>query len=282
MSFDASLPGAEVLLGISKDGKLVTTARYSAKESVGVSLLVAISCLSLIAVLGLLVLMGVAAWSNRTSENKNYFFRTNVAVYFICLLFADLIQAFASIMNARWVQSGGVEHGQFCTVQGVLKHLSDIESAAWSFVISAQTFCLLFYQLQSPRWVGWVVLGSVNALMVVLTVLGPASYKTMTNGGFYGVSGYWCWITSEYSLARMTLDYMILFLSASLSFILYTLVFFRLRGNIVVTGWHVRFRMLGKDESGWRGRERANSSALSVARQMILSPCCHHHCIVGI
>ena len=36
-----------------------TVATYSTKESVGVSLLIATSCLSLVAVLGLLVLMGV-------------------------------------------------------------------------------------------------------------------------------------------------------------------------------------------------------------------------------
>ena len=63
-----------------------------------------------------------------------------------------------------------------------------------------------------------------------------------------------------------------MFLSAFLSFVLYALVFFRLRGNIVVSGWHVRFRMLEEDESGWRGREHASSRALSVAKQMLLYP----------
>ena len=43
-------------------------------------------------------------------------------------------------------------------------------------VISVQTFCLLFYQLQAPRWVGWVVLGSATALTATLTLLGPAIY----------------------------------------------------------------------------------------------------------
>ena len=51
-------------------------------------------------------------------------------------------------------------------------------------MISAQTFCLLFYQFQSPRWVGWVVLGFVNGLMVMLTFLGPAIYRTNANGDF--------------------------------------------------------------------------------------------------
>jgi hypothetical protein len=47
-----------------------------------------------------------------------------------------------------------------------------------------QTFSLLFYQLHSPRWVGWVVLGFTNGLMIMLTFLGPAIYRTKTNGDF--------------------------------------------------------------------------------------------------
>lgn len=263
---------AEIFLGITMDGNLMATAKYSHRESVGVSLLIATSCLSLAAVLGLLVLMGVAAWSNRSSECKNYFFRSNVAPYFLCLLLADLIQAIASIMNARWLQLGGVQKGDFCTTQAVLKQVSDVGSAIWSLVVSAQTFCLLFFQLHSPRWVGWVVLGFSNGLVVMFAFLGPAIYRTEAKGDFYGISGYWCWITAEYDMARVSVDYLILFLSSLLSFILYSLVFFRLRGNIVVTGWHVRFRLLEKDESGWRGRQHADSHALRIAKQMILHP----------
>lgn len=250
----------------------MTSAEYTSKESVGVSLLVVTSCLSLTAVLGLFVLLAAAAWSNRTSKSKIHFFRSNVASYFICLLVADLIQAIASIMNARWVQLGGVHEGQFCTTQAVLKQISDVGAAIWSLVVSVQTFCLLFYQLQSPRWVGYTVLGFANSLVIIFTFLGPVVYKNKPGGDFYGISGYWCWVTAEYDMARMTLDYMVLFLSSTLSFILYTLVFFRLRGNIVVTGWHVRFRMLEKDESGWRGRQHADTQALSIAKQMILHP----------
>jgi hypothetical protein len=58
MSYDNSLLGAG-LLNISKDGTLITVAKYSTKESMGVSALIVISCLSLVAILGLLVLMTV-------------------------------------------------------------------------------------------------------------------------------------------------------------------------------------------------------------------------------
>ena len=60
MSFSPPLPGMNLFLDVSKDGNLVTAVEYSNKESVGVSILIATSCLSLVAVLGLLVLMGVS------------------------------------------------------------------------------------------------------------------------------------------------------------------------------------------------------------------------------
>lgn len=58
-----------------------------------------------------------------------------------------------------------------------------------------------------------------------------------------------------------------MFLSAAFTFILYALVFFRMRGNIVVNGWYMRFRINRND--GWRGRDFAGDSALTVARQML-------------
>lgn len=51
-------------------------------------------------------------------------------------------------------------------------------------IISTQTFCLLFYQLHSPRWVVWVILGFANGLVVMFTLLGPAIYKTKARGDF--------------------------------------------------------------------------------------------------
>lgn len=49
----------ELLVDMSGDGKHILTAIYSADESAGVSILVVISCFSLVAVVGLLVIMVV-------------------------------------------------------------------------------------------------------------------------------------------------------------------------------------------------------------------------------
>jgi hypothetical protein len=62
-----------------------------------------------------------------------------------------------------------------------------------------------------------------------------------------------------------------MFLAAFFSFSLYTMIFLRLRGNLVRTGWRVRFR--SSSEAGtanWRGRKSEDDQAMAIARQMLL------------
>ena len=61
MTFDTSLdPG--LLLVMSSDGKRILSATYSSDQVAGVLVLVIVSCFSLIAVMGLLVLMAVGIY----------------------------------------------------------------------------------------------------------------------------------------------------------------------------------------------------------------------------
>jgi hypothetical protein len=62
-----------------------------------------------------------------------------------------------------------------------------------------------------------------------------------------------------------------MFMSAGFSFILYSLVFLRLRGNIVVSGWYIAFRKANKSKNAsWRGRDFADNQMMTIARQMML------------
>jgi hypothetical protein len=58
-----------------------------------------------------------------------------------------------------------------------------------------------------------------------------------------------------------------MFLSAFLSFVLYMLVFLKLRGNIVVDGWRTRFQKRSS-ASGWGAG--GDDRMLSIARTMLL------------
>lgn len=62
-----------------------------------------------------------------------------------------------------------------------------------------------------------------------------------------------------------------MFLAAFVSFILYILIFLRLRGNVVRNGWRIRFRRTSEaGTANWRGRKFADDQAMRIARQMLL------------
>jgi len=190
---------------------------YTTREEHGVTLLVVISCFSLVAVVGLLSAISLSAFNTRSSRDQHLFVRTHVAAYFVSLLVSDLIQAIGSILNARWLRDMAVEVGGLCTLQGVLKQTADVATAFWTLVIAIHTFALLFLELKSSRFTllttliaGWSGIGAI-------VIAGPAALNTRQHGPFYGVSGYWCWISPNYPTSRVTLDYICSWLPCSAS-----------------------------------------------------------------
>ncbi|KAI0331452.1 hypothetical protein GY45DRAFT_616878 [Cubamyces sp. BRFM 1775] len=184
----------------------------------------------------------VSAYNTRHSTSRNLFVRSHVAAYFISMLVCEVMQTVGSIMNVRWFQQMSVTFEPYCTAQGVLKHLSDVGTAYWSLIIAMNTFWILFLRWKLRRFVlisalvgGWCAIGAIVSA-------GPAAIQKVERGPFYAISGYWCWIQDEYPSERITLDYMIMFISALLSFSMYILVFLRLRGNVMLHGWRLSFR----------------------------------------
>ncbi|KAJ7124978.1 hypothetical protein C8R44DRAFT_781958 [Mycena epipterygia] len=249
--------------------ELLVRMAYTAREVQGVTVLVVISCFSLIAVVGLLLVIALSAFNTRSSLDQHLFVRTHVAAYFISLLLSDLIQALGSILNARWIHDMAVVYGDLCVLQGVLKQLADVSTAFWTLVIAIHTFCLLFLELKPGRFVLLATLIAGWFGIATIVIAGPAALDTRHRGPFYGVSGYWCWISPQYPTSRITLDYMFMFMAALFSFILYSLIFLRMRGNVVVTGRRISVRWTGI--SAWRGKQ-FEGQALAIARQMLLYP----------
>lgn len=60
-----------------------------------------------------------------------------------------------------------------------------------------------------------------------------------------------------------------MFVSAFLSFVLYLLIFFRLRGNIVPKGWRLKFQ---KRRIFPSQAETTDGSIIAVAKMMLLYP----------
>ncbi|KIJ43393.1 hypothetical protein M422DRAFT_145125, partial [Sphaerobolus stellatus SS14] len=165
-------------------------------------------------------------------RSKHQFVRSSVGPFFISLILSDLLQAIGSVMNIRWMLIMGVEPGHFCIAQAALKQTGNLGTALWSLVIAFHTFSLLFLRRPISRKLSCITFFAVWIFLGIIIMLGPVIIENNKKGPFWGVSGYWCWITNSYHIEQLTNEYLFMFITVGLSFVLYTLIFLRLRGNI--------------------------------------------------
>lgn len=253
-----------IVLSITlEDGSFPVISTYTVSQSRAVIALVVASCISLIATVGLLSAIAISAFNTRMVKDPNMFVRTHVVFYFISLLLSDMLQAIGSIMNSAWVTEQAVIYDSLCTAQGVIKQTADVGIALWSLVIATRTFLVLFLRVPHKRYTMWITLIANWSLLGAIVIAGPATASDKL-GPFYGISGIWCWISPNYSTKRIALDYMVMFISALLAFILYLLVFLKMRG-IVRAQAH-------STSVASAGRERNEKYEHKLARQMLLYP----------
>lgn len=245
---------------------------FGAQETVGVTTLVAVSSVSLLAVLILFIATLVYACKSRGAMDKHAFVRANLAPYFLSLLVCDVIQALGSIMGARWVAEKGIIMGGFCTIQGTLKQAADIGAAFWTMVIAFNTFWILFYECKVHRYVTWGLIISGWSAICAIVIFGPAALNTNKFGPFYGLAGYWCWIGPQYSVERVLLAYLPMLSASAISFSLFFFIFLRLRGFLVVNGWRVKLDSRAEPTGAWRNQNQGEGQMIIMAKQMILFP----------
>ncbi|KIJ35606.1 hypothetical protein M422DRAFT_262199 [Sphaerobolus stellatus SS14] len=258
-TFDAALAiGNEI---VTSSGHIVSLDTIlNAGQRSGLQILIGAASISMFSALALLFILAVAASKTFRQPSENRFMRTHVIAYFVSLLFCDVISATGSLMNGTWVSQSAVSLGQICTAQGALKNTGNVGSAMWSMVIAIHTFCLLVLKWRSSDRVLYVTLGLVWAFIALVVFVGPTLIQSMgAKGPYYGVAGYWCWITDSYGLQRFFMEYFWMFLSALTSIVLYTSVFLSLRGNLVVQGWKIGFQGSAQNVNG-------NASGLAMGK----------------
>ncbi|KAF8608910.1 hypothetical protein BDV93DRAFT_433097, partial [Ceratobasidium sp. AG-I] len=212
------------------------------------------------------------------------FLRTHIGAYFLSLMTADLAQTIGGILNIRWIAGHHVAVGRFCTAQAAIKQFADVGAAMWSAVIAIHTFRLLFFNAHTSNLVCFTTLAVVWSGIIAIVAVGPTVIESKEKGDYFGISGYWCWITSSYSVERFCLEYLFMFVSAFVSLVVYTMIFFRLRGNLIAEGYKIR--ILSVDSSrAWNleaGRAVLESHTMSVAWQLMWYPVSYTFSILPI
>ncbi|KAG8934385.1 hypothetical protein FRC01_003342 [Tulasnella sp. 417] len=257
-----------------------TVYPYSQDEKIGMIALTVVGGISLLSIVGLpLAMLFQTASRFKSSSNKQNansaspsILRSQIGIYFLCLLICNFSQSLSSLLSIRWLASNAVLPATAtCTAQGVMHQFGNVGSALWSLAIAMHTFALLF--LGVGRVSSWACLSTFVIIWFVtggIVAIGPVLVEDQDKGPFHGLDGPWCWITEEYTGSKLGLEYFWMFFSAIISFILYTLVFLRLRGNIVLSGRSIRFQSTSKPRSP--GHEATESYSLRIARRMLWCP----------
>jgi len=209
-------------------------------QRIGVFILAEISAISALSVT---ILLGYIAYSTviiRQGAKRRWRLESPVHLFLLNQLVCDLIQALGGLMNIKWVVDGSVHHGAFCVTQGLIKQLADVGTALSAANVAIYTFSALIFRLRRDTNISRAVL--IVAGIWIAIILNVA-INVGVNGAsrFYGPTGPWCWITSEFSVQRTVADFLWMWIAAFSSLLAYVVLFLVLRGYITVNGWRVRW-----------------------------------------
>lgn len=232
----------------------------SSLDSTGISILVALSLLSGLAIVGLLVAITVSLCNTRDSGYRSLFVRSHAFPYFLCLLLCWLLQSVGTGLSIQWIQDRVVSQGQLCVAQGALKHTADVGIAIWSTVMAIHAFCVSFLDLRMSKLVMMILLAA-GWIIIFLFVGSGALLAGSVEAPFYGVVGQWCGVSKvSHQIVHV---YVVMVFGAFLSIILCTLTFLRVRGNLVRDGWSISFQ---------HTQRRSNDAATYAAQQILSYP----------
>ncbi|TFK56974.1 hypothetical protein OE88DRAFT_1730405 [Heliocybe sulcata] len=215
------------------------SGRFTFGKRLGLVFIVQTAGLSAVAVFALLAYIAYGAVKIVPGASRKWRTGTHVHFYFLSLLLSDLIQAIGGMMDIRWIVKSNVEVGPFCTAQGALKQIGDVGVAMASMAIAFHTFSVLVFRWRpdaSPK-IAFVVLGFIWAFIALTVGLGLGTHK---GEDYYGDTQYWCWITSDYPVQRIALEYFWLWFTALLNIALYVPLALVLKGYIIIDGMKVR------------------------------------------
>ncbi|EIM82103.1 uncharacterized protein STEHIDRAFT_171683 [Stereum hirsutum FP-91666 SS1] len=214
------------------------------------------------------------------------FVTTVVAASFISAFSVILlVVAIGTLMNAQWVIKGAVYAGDLCSVQGGIKQMGNVAAALWSFMIALHTFNLLFLRRKMTALGQWLTIAIGWTAVMFIIIIGPLAIQTPEKGPYFGISGYWCWITDAYPAEQTYLEYFFEWLAAFFSFILYTCILLRVRGNLIRDNKGVWTLRWVPSHQSWQlsvQRDMLDTAMRKLAASMVWHPVAYTILIVPI
>ncbi|KAK3936620.1 G protein-coupled glucose receptor regulating Gpa2-domain-containing protein [Diplogelasinospora grovesii] len=147
------------------------------------------------------------------------------------LLFADIQQAMAFLLNVTWLARDSVDVGTAaCWTQGWFVSTGDLASSVFISAIAVHTYLGVVRGYRLPTWIFYSAIACMWAFVYGMALLGVIITRNGEgHGGLYVRAGAWCWINSAFQDLRLYLHYLWIFLSLALTTIVYLVIYFHLQ-----------------------------------------------------
>ncbi|KAJ4374128.1 hypothetical protein N0V83_002869 [Neocucurbitaria cava] len=158
----------------------------------------------------------IVSWQIKSKRSNQF------VILIFNLLWADIQQALAFLLNVEWLRLGSLEvQNPVCFAQGWLVSTGDLGSGVWCFVIGLHTFAsvILNFRLR-PRYF------YLTIFLLWAFILGVSSIGLgLHHENFYVRSGVWCWIHRDLKDLRLWTHYVWIFIFEFGNVLTYALIY---------------------------------------------------------
>ncbi|KAF8583058.1 hypothetical protein K439DRAFT_1617763 [Ramaria rubella] len=214
-------------------------------QSIGLTVATVTGFVSAGAVLYLFCLVAIKIMQSKlyTPDDKWKFFRSPLDAYMASLLASDFLQSVGKLLHVKWLNSGIVQCGSYCTTQGLIQQLGETGVAQATLAIAVHTFVIIFFRRGSSAiTLSLFIVMAIWLYVIVFAIIGATILRDGDNR-YITPDPYWCWIGTKHVWAQLAGEYGWIWLTALLSLVLYIPLYFCLRGYIEVDRerwWNIR------------------------------------------
>lgn len=125
------------------------------------------------------------------------------------LLWADIQQALAFLLNVEWLRLGSVQvDNPICFAQGWLVSTGDLGSGVWCFAIGLHTFASIILDFRLKPRIFYLTIFSLWIFILGVSSIGIGLHPQT----LYVRSGVWCWIHHDLKDLRLWTHYVWIFI----------------------------------------------------------------------
>jgi hypothetical protein len=144
------------------------------------------------------------------------------------LVFADIQQAIAFLLNIEWLRANAIEAGTpTCIAQGWFVSTGDLASGVFTFAIAVHSFMDITFDYRLPYLAFNLTLAVLWTFIYACAIIGLALHPDL-----YTRAGAWCWINIKYDQERLWLHYFWVIIAEFGTVVVYTMTFLILRRRI--------------------------------------------------